>query len=669
MALNLPSLDIDLLSVRRIIPFQYGYVPYNSNIMFVTDSNGELKGIGLDQYFSTYGIITPSSIAPSLQAMLISTSYFYTISSVSTIAYATNSTIINAMWPSTNAYLYSTILSTTISTILRVDGDVSTLSSFVRFNNANPGTSSLSTNIASLSNIMRLGFSTLSTTIGQVNISTLCTFNIALSNGLISVNPGVGLSSMSTSMSQNFSSLSTALSQSPVGIPGISSLSTVVFTYISTQNNSEGVSTLSTLTFRSFSRWQAGPGLSSVSTVVSQSISTYSTIIGRNPPGITGLSSLSTGVARSFFIWSAGPGLSTLSTILSESQSSFSTSIYTDPPGITGVSSLYLEVALGFSTIACSDGLSSLSTVIGPGFSSVDSSFGLSSLSTSVSLGLSTIACSGGLSTLSTTISLGLSSVATNIALESVSTAVGYGLSTVACSDGLSTLSTTISLGLSTTNVGTTSSFSTYIGTLSTIDISYSGYFDYISTVRPLHRFTDKPALGLNCYPDSAATLDVNGLTRFRSTTYFTDTKVVITNQANYTSNARAELDVSGSIIAENIFINQIGTFGDSVTAQAFLTPSDKRLKDNIRVIEDAISTLKLIRGVRFNWLANNKPDIGCIAQEVEAVFPEAIGIQRSQLKEKEYLVVAYEKLIPVLLESIKELSDRVERIECRINN
>ena len=64
------------------------------------------------------------------------------------------------------------------------------------------------------------------------------------------------------------------------------------------------------------------------------------------------------------------------------------------------------------------------------------------------------------------------------------------------------------------------SSISTYLARLSTVDLEFSGFFDFVSSVRPLHRFTDKPALGLNCYPDAAATLDVNGVTQFRSTVY-----------------------------------------------------------------------------------------------------------------------------------------------------
>lgn len=662
MATNLPSLDIELLSVRRIIPFQYGYTIYNPNTLFVTDNNGQLQGIGLDEYFSTFGILEPSSIAPYLQVALISSTYGLTYSNISTISYETNSSIINALWPSTNVYLYSTILSTTISTILRVDGDVSTLSSYVRYNNTALGTSSLSTSLASLSNLTMRGLSTLSTTIGQTTISTLCTINLSFSNIVNNNNAGVGLSSLSTSMSLNFSSFSTILSLNPTSIEGLCSLSTVVYTYISSFSAGEGVSSLSTLNARQFVTLNSSRGLSSLSTVVSQSISSFSTSIGRFAAGARSLSTFSSGVALSFYNYDSGPGVSSLSTNIVNFISSFSTSIGKNPPGIDGVCSLVIDVSLGLSSVVSSEGLSSLSTSLSYGLSSVASSEGISSLSTSLSFGLSSVAASRGLSSLSTSLSMGLSSVAASRGLSSLSTSLSYGLSTIASGPGISSLSSAMTASLLLAGSGEgVSSVSTYMGQISTVDLQFSGFFDFINSVQPLHRFTDKPALGLNCYPDGLATLDVNGMTHFRSTVYLTNTQLSINNADFYNIPPRADLDVSGSIVAGNLFVNAVGTFGESVTASLFLTPSDSNLKENIIGIEDALSTIQKLRGVNFNWIAGGKKDIGCIAQELQEVIPLMVTQGES------YLVVAYEKLIPFLLESIKELSKRVDILERRI--
>ena len=630
-------------------------------MMFVTDSNGQLQGVGLDEYFSSFGILVPSSIAPYLQEALISSTYGLTYNSISTLSYETNSSIISALWPSTNAYLYSTILSTTISTILRVDADVSTLSSYVRFNNTAVGTSSLSTSLASLSNITVRGLSTLSTTIGQTTISTLCTMNLGFSNILINNNAGVGLSSLSTSMSLNFSSFSTVLSLNPTTIDGICSLSTVVYSYMSSFSAGPGVSSLSTLTARQFVMTNSSRGLSSLSSVVSQSISTFSTSIGRFAAGARSLSTFSSGVALTFYRYDCGPGTSSLSTNVVEFINTYSTSIGEYPPGIAGLSSLVIDLSLGLSSVAASEGLSTLSTTISEGLSSIAASDGISSLSTSISEGLSSVAASAGLSSLSTSLSFGLSSIAASRGLSSLSTSLSLGLSSVAASEGLSSLSTAITASLLLAGSGEgASSISTYMGQISTVDLQFSGFFDFISSVQPLHRFTDKPALGLNCYPDVFATLDVNGMTHFRSTVYLTNTQLSINNTDFYNVPPRADLDVSGSIVAGNLFINGVGTFGESVTAPVFLTPSDSNLKENVVGIEDALSTIQKLRGVNFNWIADGKKDIGCIAQELQEVIPLMVT------KGESYLVVAYEKLIPFLLESIKELSKRVDILERR---
>jgi hypothetical protein len=657
MAANLQSLDIELLSVRKIIPFQYGYTPYGPDIILVTDTNGELKGITLNDYFSTFGILQPSSIAPYLQDALISTTYAVTYSSISTIAYVTNSSIVQYLLPSTTQFLYSTVLSTTISNTQRVDANLSTLSSYILYNNTNRGTSSLSTSLALLSNLTTTGLSTLSTTIGQNTISTLCTINLTLINGFLANNTGFGLSTLSTSMSLNFSSMSTILSREPVGVNGICSLSTVVYTYISSVSAGPGLSTLSTLVFRRFEATNSSSGLSSLSTTVSLGISTFSTSIGRNITGGQALSSFSAGIASNIFVLGAWQGTSTLSTNMSYFFSSFSTGIGSYPPAIEGLCSLVNVVSLGLSTISSGEGLSSLSSFIGPSIGSIDSSLGLSSLSTSLSYGLSSVNSSRGLSSLSTSLSQGLSSVNLSFGLSSISTSLSQGLSSVAGGPGISSLSTNVAAGflLSGSGLGL-SSISSYLGTLSTIDLEYSGFFDFINSDRPLHRFTDKPALGLNCYPDAAATLDVNGMSRFRNTVYLTDTQMVINRP--YNQGARAELDVSGSIISDNLYVNEMGIFGTSVTSQVFLTPSDNRLKKNINIIEDALSTIQKIRGVSFNWIEGGRPDIGCIAQEIQEVVPLMVK------ESNNHLVVAYEKLIPLLLESIKELNARVVLLE-----
>ena len=65
------------------------------------------------------------------------------------------------------------------------------------------------------------------------------------------------------------------------------------------------------------------------------------------------------------------------------------------------------------------------------------------------------------------------------------------------------------------------------------------------------------------------------------------------------------------------------------------------------------------MRGVRFQWRDTGVRDVGVIAQEVAEVIPEAVTSTS-----KGDLYVAYDKMIPFLLESVKALLERVDRLE-----
>ena len=93
---------------------------------------------------------------------------------------------------------------------------------------------------------------------------------------------------------------------------------------------------------------------------------------------------------------------------------------------------------------------------------------------------------------------------------------------------------------------------------------------------------------------------------------------------------------------------------------------SDKNLKKNIKPIENAIDKLKLIGGYSFDWIEgktkNTGHDVGVIAQEIEEVLPELVGLRGDG-----YKGVKYEKLTALLIETNKELVKRVEELEKRL--
>jgi hypothetical protein len=92
---------------------------------------------------------------------------------------------------------------------------------------------------------------------------------------------------------------------------------------------------------------------------------------------------------------------------------------------------------------------------------------------------------------------------------------------------------------------------------------------------------------------------------------------------------------------------------------------SDVNLKTDIRSIDDAVTIINQIRGVKFRWRELDVPSVGVIAQEVEEVLPELISV-RSDNGTKS---VNYNGLVGVLIEAVKELSTRVEHLESQLNN
>ena len=123
---------------------------------------------------------------------------------------------------------------------------------------------------------------------------------------------------------------------------------------------------------------------------------------------------------------------------------------------------------------------------------------------------------------------------------------------------------------------------------------------------------------------------------------------------------------IEGSIveIQRNTTITGILSVTDDITA--FWT-SDERLKDNITLINDPLTKVISISGNTFDWndkSNKNGHDVGLIAQEIEKVLPEAVITRDSG-----YLAVDYHKVVPLLVEAIKELSDKVDALEQKLSD
>jgi hypothetical protein len=105
---------------------------------------------------------------------------------------------------------------------------------------------------------------------------------------------------------------------------------------------------------------------------------------------------------------------------------------------------------------------------------------------------------------------------------------------------------------------------------------------------------------------------------------------------------------------------------GGSITATGNITAyytSDKRQKNNIHLIIDALEKVKKLNGVNWDWNETNTdevtqslPTTGLIAQEVLEVLPEVV-----KQREDGYLALDYSKMLGLIVEAIKELDAKLK--------
>mgnify|MGYP003113941849 CR=1 FL=1 len=137
----------------------------------------------------------------------------------------------------------------------------------------------------------------------------------------------------------------------------------------------------------------------------------------------------------------------------------------------------------------------------------------------------------------------------------------------------------------------------------------------------------------------------------------------------------------SGSKHNQRVF--QVQYDGDVVSAgnitafgasSNFLNVSDKRLKKNIHTISESLDRILELRPTEFVWKENDKRDIGFIAQEVEEIIPEIVETSEGFLdthtddkSQDDVKTVSYSKLTPYLVDTIQELTKRIEELEKKV--
>ena len=144
--------------------------------------------------------------------------------------------------------------------------------------------------------------------------------------------------------------------------------------------------------------------------------------------------------------------------------------------------------------------------------------------------------------------------------------------------------------------------------------------------------------------------------------------QLIFTSSSAATTGAQLLVDntSSGQGIQYRPSDNTLRVDGDII---AFHT-SDARLKNNIERIKDPIAKIMGIGGYTFDWKTENVEewdyiglegsDTGVLAQEIEELgLPDVVRERATGIK-----AVRYQKLIPLLIEAIKELKTDIDQLK-----
>jgi hypothetical protein len=172
-------------------------------------------------------------------------------------------------------------------------------------------------------------------------------------------------------------------------------------------------------------------------------------------------------------------------------------------------------------------------------------------------------------------------------------------------------------------------------------------------------------------------TLNYNGVDA--TTTGTAPSSLSIRDENAHLIAVRLRADAIGSRTSGNTITSyaHIYALGFTITASTFSTTSDIRLKEVLGNITNATNKLCLLTPFKYkhsklalemysnNESINNNDRYGLSAQELQVVFPEVVSDKFiKDAHGNKYLSVAYSELIPVLVQSIKELNERITSLE-----
>ena len=108
------------------------------------------------------------------------------------------------------------------------------------------------------------------------------------------------------------------------------------------------------------------------------------------------------------------------------------------------------------------------------------------------------------------------------------------------------------------------------------------------------------------------------------------------------------------------------GIFRGNVTAYGSL--SDRKLKENIENIPNAVEKVQKLNGVTFNYKKDGKKATGLIAQDLQEVLPEAVYTTEDLETKEERLAIHYGNVVGLLVEALKEQQTKIDNLTALVN-
>lgn len=102
-----------------------------------------------------------------------------------------------------------------------------------------------------------------------------------------------------------------------------------------------------------------------------------------------------------------------------------------------------------------------------------------------------------------------------------------------------------------------------------------------------------------------------------------------------------------------------------NVLATSYITSSDRNLKTNLIPLSGALGNILSLRGYEFTWKKDGRKDVGIIAQDVEAVYPDLVHTDPNT----GYKSVEYSNLIAPMIEAMREQQSMIEQQQKEINS